>query len=461
MTPPETATVRYSPSTTIGAWSIACCSSTARRASSRLVAHVAQQHREFLAAPARDAVVRSHSGTQAASDLDEHAIARTMPEGVVDLLEVVEVEQHEAAVVPGLERQRDMLAEREPVVRSRDDVGARLLLGLHAQLAQLDVGAAQLVDAQLQAALELTAIADVEHEAQPDVAAVARVVRDVAIEHPALDAVVADEAVGSLELRPVRERLGLSRSKSSLSSAWIRSIHSPRDASPSTAAPPVKRSRLGLALTVCQTPSLVALDHVDVRVHGLEHVLELGLAGRQRCRRGAARGDVGRDADDLDRAARELLALGALAQPARDAVGAAQAELDARVGARHLRCHEGLVGGPVVRVHRGHPVLGILVGLDAAQERVAVRALIGLVVGALFVEPARVEVLLELDQQPLDRLGAQQALVLAPDVLDHADDGAVAVGGGALAHVQQALARRARGTAPRPGRAREPRSRAA
>ena len=124
-----------------------------------------------------------------------------MPERVVDLLEVVEVEQHEAALVPGLERECDVLAEREPVVRAGHDVGARLLLGLHAQRAQLGVGAAQLVDARLQAALELAAVADVEHEAEPDVAAVAGVVGDVAVEHPALDAVVADEAVGGLELR--------------------------------------------------------------------------------------------------------------------------------------------------------------------------------------------------------------------------------------------------------------------
>ena len=157
-----------------------------------------------------------------------------MPERVVDLLEVVEVEQHEPALLPGLERERDVLAEREPVVRAGDDVGARLLLGLHAQLAQLGVRAAQLVDARLQAALELAAVADVEHEAEPDVAAVAAVVRDVAVEHPALDAVVADQAVGGLELRAVRECLGLALSKSSLSSGWIRSIHSPRDASPST-----------------------------------------------------------------------------------------------------------------------------------------------------------------------------------------------------------------------------------
>ena len=81
---------------------------------------------------------------------------------------MVEVEQHEPALVPRLERERDVLAQREPVVRAGDDVGARLLLGLHAQLAQLGVGAAQLVDARLQPALELAPVADVEHQTEPD-----------------------------------------------------------------------------------------------------------------------------------------------------------------------------------------------------------------------------------------------------------------------------------------------------
>ena len=173
MTPPETSTVRYSPSTTIGAWSIARCSSTARRASSR--SSPTSRSSTANSSPPQRATQSSGltAGAQAAGDLDEHAVAGAVPERVVDLLEVVEVEQHEPAVVPGLECERDVLAEREPVVRARDDVGARLLLGLHAQLAQLGVGAAQLVDARLQATLELTAVADVEHQAEPDVAAVA------------------------------------------------------------------------------------------------------------------------------------------------------------------------------------------------------------------------------------------------------------------------------------------------
>ena len=85
-------------------------------------------------------------------------------------------------------------------------------------------------------------------------------------------------------------------------------------------------------------------------------------------------------------------------------------------------CHERLVGGLVLGMDGGHPVRAVLVRLGSAQQLLAVRALVGLVVGAVAVEPARVEVLLELDQQALDRLGAQQALVLAADVLDHADD---------------------------------------
>ena len=376
---------------------------------------------------------------QPAGDLDEHAVARAVPERVVDLLEVVEVEQHEAAVVPGLERERDVLAEGEPVVRARHDIGARLLLGLHAQRPQLGVGGAQLVDARLQTTLELAAVADIEHEAEPHVAPVSGVVGDVAIEHPALDAVIAHEAVGGLELRAVpvalrgeSEDVVLVVDVDEVEPLAARGVSVDDHAAREALAVGARADRHPLA-------GLVLLEYVDVCVDGLEHMLELGLAGRQSGRRGPARGDVRRDPDDLDRSARQLLALGALAHPARDAVGAAQAELDARTLARHLRGHERLVGDAVLGVHRGHPVLGVLVCLDAAKERVAVRALVGLVVGALFVEPARVEVLLELDQQPLDRLRAHEPLVLAPHVLDHADDRAVAVGGGALAHVEDAL----------------------
>ena len=339
--------------------------------------------------------------------------------------------------MPGLERERDVLAQREPVVRPGDDIGARLLLGLDAQLAQLGVGAAQLVDARLQPPLELAAVADVEHEPEADVAPVAAVVGHVAIEHPALHAVVADEPVGGLELRGVVERLRLvlhvflvvGVDQVDPLAARLVSVH--HDAAGELLAIGARADRVPVAV-------LLALQHVDVGVDGLEHVLELGLAGCERGGRGAARRDVRRDPDDLDGAARERLALGALAHPARHAVGAAQAVFDPRARVHHLLRHEGLVAGPIVRVHRRHPVLGVLVGLDPAQEGVPVRALVGLVVGALAVEPARVEVLLELDQQALDRLGAHQALVLAADVLDHAHDGAVAIGGRALAHVERA-----------------------
>ena len=55
--PPDTSTVRCSPSTTIGRLSIARCSSTARCAELALVADLAEQDGELLAAPARHAVV--------------------------------------------------------------------------------------------------------------------------------------------------------------------------------------------------------------------------------------------------------------------------------------------------------------------------------------------------------------------------------------------------------------------
>ncbi len=287
-----------------------------------------------------------------------------------------------------------------------------------------------------QLSLELAPVADVEHQTEPVLAALGVRVGHVPVEHPALDSVVADQAVGRLERRAVREGLGLALLL--IAVVGVDALE-----------PLVARGLAGFALPAHELLArdaradrppaavLVPLEHVHVGVDGLQHVLELGLAGRERGRGGAARGDVRGDPDDLDGTGRELLALGALAHPARHAVDPAQPVLDAGVLAGGLRRHEHLVGGLVLGMDRGHPVLGVLVRLGAAEQVIAVRALVGLVVGAVAVEPAGVEMLLELDQQPLDRLGAQQALVLAAHVLDDADDRAVAVGCGSLAHVQR------------------------
>ena len=54
-----------------------------------LLADPAQEHGELLAAPARNAVHRAGSRSQAPRHLDEHAVSGAMTQRVVDLLEMV------------------------------------------------------------------------------------------------------------------------------------------------------------------------------------------------------------------------------------------------------------------------------------------------------------------------------------------------------------------------------------
>ncbi len=71
----------------------------------------AEQHHELIAAQARDGVFHAHAGFQACGDDFQHRIAHRVTEGVVDVLEVVEVEEHQrAAQVVPLE-QGDLLAQ--------------------------------------------------------------------------------------------------------------------------------------------------------------------------------------------------------------------------------------------------------------------------------------------------------------------------------------------------------------
>ena len=54
----------------------------------------AQEDRELVAAQARDGVVLAQQAREALADLAQHLVAVVVAEGVVDLLEAVEVEQH-------------------------------------------------------------------------------------------------------------------------------------------------------------------------------------------------------------------------------------------------------------------------------------------------------------------------------------------------------------------------------
>ena len=49
---------------------------------------------KFVAAPARDQVARPDDGAQPVCDLDQELVAGSVSETIVDLLEVVEVEEH-------------------------------------------------------------------------------------------------------------------------------------------------------------------------------------------------------------------------------------------------------------------------------------------------------------------------------------------------------------------------------
>ena len=63
-----------------------------------------QQDRELVAAEAGHGVRLAHDVAQPVGDLDEQLVAAGVAEGVVDLLEAVDVEQHEADRVAGARR---------------------------------------------------------------------------------------------------------------------------------------------------------------------------------------------------------------------------------------------------------------------------------------------------------------------------------------------------------------------
>ncbi len=63
-----------------------------------------QQQRELLAADAEDAVGRAHAAQQQRADLAQRVVARDVPARVVELLEVVDVGQHERETAPSARR---------------------------------------------------------------------------------------------------------------------------------------------------------------------------------------------------------------------------------------------------------------------------------------------------------------------------------------------------------------------
>ena len=112
--------------------------------------HAGQEHRELLAAPAGQAVSGLEAGAESLRQADEDGVADGVPVGVVDLLEVVGVEEQEAAA-PGRRRQGlgGDLREAAPVERRRELVGAGAELGCGAGQLELTVGTLHLVHASL------------------------------------------------------------------------------------------------------------------------------------------------------------------------------------------------------------------------------------------------------------------------------------------------------------------------
>ena len=98
---------------------------------------VFQQHRELVAAQARHAVAVADRGAQDAGDLAQQLIARRMAAGVVDDLEVIQIQiqqrvrhrlsarPHQSGVEPPLE------------LAARDEAGERIVARLTQLLARL------------------------------------------------------------------------------------------------------------------------------------------------------------------------------------------------------------------------------------------------------------------------------------------------------------------------------------
>src|SRR5512143_2216862 len=80
---------------------------------------VGKHHAELVAAEAGDEVAVAQAGFQRVAELDDELVARLVAEGIVDLLEVVDVQDQQAvgpAVLQGAEQLLLLLVENAPVV---------------------------------------------------------------------------------------------------------------------------------------------------------------------------------------------------------------------------------------------------------------------------------------------------------------------------------------------------------
>ncbi len=102
-----------------------------RRARRVAVAHLFQDHHEFIAGQPRHRVGAAHRLPEAPRELDQHRVAAGMAEAVVDGLEAVDVQEQQGqrrAGAPGARQHpRQRLAQRQPVRQGGEHVDPRQL----------------------------------------------------------------------------------------------------------------------------------------------------------------------------------------------------------------------------------------------------------------------------------------------------------------------------------------------
>ncbi len=96
--------------------------------------HVGQDDGEFIAALAADGVLLAQHLDEFLRDVAQQRVAGRVPQGVVDLLELVEVDEHQGdlflAPGGGRERLRDAIAQQHPVGQSGQRIVVREMLQL-------------------------------------------------------------------------------------------------------------------------------------------------------------------------------------------------------------------------------------------------------------------------------------------------------------------------------------------
>ena len=97
-----------------------CCGSTSR---------VRKQYGELFAAVTRDHVRRSHAARQSRRDFDEHAVARRVTEGVVDVLEAIEVEHRDTQLMAHAHGAFDFELDRKVELAAVVDTGQAIAGG--------------------------------------------------------------------------------------------------------------------------------------------------------------------------------------------------------------------------------------------------------------------------------------------------------------------------------------------